>query len=115
MPGAPKAGSAITGFPAERAISSSVSRFTRTLVHFLSRSEVEALLTAPDQRTWFGRRDHAFLLVAVQTGLRLSEMTGLIRDDVALGKGTGTKFSPPDMRSWESGGHSELMEFDWSA
>jgi hypothetical protein len=37
------------------------------------------------------------------------------RDDVALGKGTGTKFSPPDMRSWEGGGHSELLEFNWSA
>ena len=62
-------------------------RFTRTLVHFLTRPEVEALLAAPDQRTWFGRRDHAFLLVAVQTGLRLSEMTGLTRDDVTLGTG----------------------------
>ena len=62
-------------------------RFTRTLVHFLTRSEVEALLAAPDLHTWFGRRDHAFLLVAVQTGLRLSEMTGLTRDDVTLGTG----------------------------
>ena len=62
-------------------------RFTRTLVHFLTRPEVEALLAAPDQRTWFGRRDHAFLLVAVQTGLRLSEMTGLRREDVTLGTG----------------------------
>jgi site-specific recombinase XerD len=57
------------------------------LVHFLTRPEVEALLAAPDQRTWFGRRDHAFLLVAVQTGLRLSEMTGLTREDVTLGTG----------------------------
>ena len=62
-------------------------RFTRTLVHFLTRPEVEALLAAPDLRTWFGRRDHAFLLVAVQTGLRLSEMTGLTREDVTLGIG----------------------------
>ena len=62
-------------------------RFTRTLVHFLTRPEVDALLAAPDQRTWFGRRDHAFLLVAVQTGLRLSEMTGLTREDVILGTG----------------------------
>jgi len=59
----------------------------RTLVQFLTRAEVEALLAAPDQRTWFGRRDHAFLLVAVQTDLRVSEMTGLTREDVALGAG----------------------------
>lgn len=62
-------------------------RFTRNLVSFLARAEVDALLAAPDQRTWSGRRDHAFLLVAVQTGLRLSEMTGLKRDDLILGAG----------------------------
>lgn len=62
-------------------------RHTRCLVHFLNRPEVDALLAAPDQRTWFGRRDHALLMVAVQTGLRLSELTGLQRQDVALGTG----------------------------
>jgi site-specific recombinase XerD len=62
-------------------------RFTRRLVPFLTRPEIDALLAAPDQGTWFGRRDHAFLLVAVQTGLRLSELTGLQRTDVALGVG----------------------------
>jgi site-specific recombinase XerD len=62
-------------------------RFTRRQVHFLTRPEVEALLAAPDQRTWFGRRDHLFLRVAAQTGLRLSEMTGLTRKDVTLGAG----------------------------
>jgi len=62
-------------------------RHTRTLVHFLNRSEIDALLAAPNQETWFGRRDHALLLVAVQTGLRLSELTGLHRDDMTLGAG----------------------------
>jgi site-specific recombinase XerD len=62
-------------------------RHTRNLVHFLSRPEIDALLAAPEQKTWFGRRDHALLLVAVQTGLRLSEMTGLQRGDVVLGTG----------------------------
>src|SRR5262245_11959957 len=62
-------------------------RYTRRLVHFLTRPEVEALLSAPDQDLWVGRRDHALLLVAVQTGLRLSELTGLQRQDVALGAG----------------------------
>jgi site-specific recombinase XerD len=71
----------------QRVLAIPSKRFTRTLVHFLTRPEVEALLAAPDQRTWFGRRDHAFLLVAVQTGLRLSEMTGLTREDVTLGIG----------------------------
>ena len=71
----------------QRVLAIPSKRFTRTLVHFLTRPEVEALLAAPDQRTWFGRRDHAFLLVTVQTGLRLSEMTSLTRDDVTLGTG----------------------------
>ena len=71
----------------QRVLAIPSKRFTRTLVQFLTRAEVEALLAAPDQRTWFGRRDHAFLLVAVQTGLRVSEMTGLTREDVVLGAG----------------------------
>jgi site-specific recombinase XerD len=71
----------------QRVLAIPSKRFTRTLVHFLARAEVDALLAAPDQRTWFGRRDHAFLLTAVQTGLRLSEMTGLTREDVVLGTG----------------------------
>jgi site-specific recombinase XerD len=52
----------------QRVLAIPTKRFTRALVRFLTRAEVEALLTAPDQRTWLGRRDHAFLLVAVQTG-----------------------------------------------
>jgi site-specific recombinase XerD len=62
-------------------------RFTRTQVHSLTRPEVDALLAAPDRDTWYGRRDHAFVLTAVQTGLRLSEMTGIMRGDVTLGVG----------------------------
>jgi site-specific recombinase XerD len=62
-------------------------RHTRALVHFLSRPEIDALLAVPDQETWFGRRDHALMLLAVQTGLRLSEMTSLQRHDVVLGTG----------------------------
>jgi len=71
----------------QRVLAIPSKRFTRTLVEFLTRPEVDALLTAPDSRTWSGRRDHAFILVAVQTGLRLSEMTGLKREDLILGAG----------------------------
>jgi site-specific recombinase XerD len=62
-------------------------RFDRALVTFLDRSEIEALLTAPDRSTFIGRRDHTLLLLAVQTGLRLSELTGLRLQDVHLGSG----------------------------
>jgi len=71
----------------QRVLAIPSKRFTRNQVRFLTRAEVEALLAAPNQRTWFGRRDHAFLLVAAQTGLRLSEITGLVRGDVTLGTG----------------------------
>jgi site-specific recombinase XerD len=71
----------------QRVLAIPSKRFTRTLVNFLTRPEVDALLAAPDQSTWSGRRDHTFLLVAVQTGLRLSEITGLKRDDLFFGTG----------------------------
>jgi site-specific recombinase XerD len=71
----------------QRVLAIPSKRYTRTLVPFLSRAEVDALLLAPDRHTWSGRRDHAFILVAVQTGLRLSEMTGLEREDLVLGTG----------------------------
>jgi len=62
-------------------------RHPRAMVSFLTRPEIDALLAAPNQETWLGRRDHAFLLTAIQTGLRLSEMTGLQHGDVSLGPG----------------------------
>lgn len=62
-------------------------RCQRPLIGFLTRPEVEALLGAVDCRNWIGRRDYALLLVAMQTGLRLSELTGLCREDVTLGPG----------------------------
>ena len=71
----------------QRVLAIPSKRFTRTLVRFLTRLEVDALLAAPDRRTWFGQRDHAFILMAVQTGLRLSEITGARREDLVLGTG----------------------------
>jgi site-specific recombinase XerD len=62
-------------------------RQPRALVGFLTRTEIEALLAAPDRTRLLGRRDHAFLITAVQTGLRLSEMTSLRHEDVSLGAG----------------------------
>jgi site-specific recombinase XerD len=71
----------------QRVLAIPSKRFTRTLVSFLTRPEVDALLAAPDRGTWSGRRDHAFILTAAQTGFRLSEMTGLKREDLTLGAG----------------------------
>jgi integrase/recombinase XerD len=62
-------------------------RQERRLVGFLTRLEIDALLAAPKRNTWLGRRDHALLLMAIQTGLRLSELTGLRQQDIVLGKG----------------------------
>ncbi len=71
----------------QRVLAIPSKRFTRRQIAFLTRPEIEALLAAPDQRTWFGRRDYALLLVFVQTGLRLSELTALTRHDVIVDTG----------------------------
>jgi site-specific recombinase XerD len=71
----------------QRVLAIPAKRFTRARVPFWSREEVDALLAAPDRRTWSGRRDHALILLAVQTGLRLSELTGLRREDLHTGPG----------------------------
>lgn len=62
-------------------------RYVRRTVEFLDRAEMDALLGAPDRSTWAGRRDHAILNVALQTGLRVSEIINLRRRDIATGVG----------------------------
>lgn len=62
-------------------------RADRPLVTFLTDPEVDALLAAPDRSQWLGRRDHALLLLATQTGLRVSELVALRCHDVSLGRG----------------------------
>ena len=62
-------------------------RYEKKLVGFLTPPEITALLNAPDCSTVAGRRDHALWLLAVQTGLRVSEITALRREDIVLGTG----------------------------
>ena len=78
-------------------------RGPRRLVTFLSDVEVDALLAAPDRATWTGRRDHTLLALAIQTGLRVSELTGLRSVDLhlacgahvnCLGKGRKQRITP---------------------
>ena len=62
-------------------------RYERRPIEFLSREEVDALLAVTNPSTWIGRRDRTLLLVAAQTGLRVSELTRLNCQDVVLGTG----------------------------
>src|SRR5215831_8683603 len=71
----------------QRVLAMPNKKFEKRQVNYLTRSEVEALLAAPDRHQWSGRRDHALILVAVQTGLRCSELAGLRVEDVELGRG----------------------------
>jgi len=71
----------------QRVLAMPTKRFDQKLIHFLTRPEVDALLEAPDRAIWNGRRDHALLLTTLQTGLRLSEVTGLMRENVVLDRG----------------------------
>ena len=71
----------------QRVLAMPSKRHDKRQVHFLTRSEIEAILAVPDRITWLGRRDHALLLLAAQTGLRLSELINLDRDAIHLGTG----------------------------
>jgi integrase/recombinase XerD len=70
-----------------RVLAIPTKRAERGEMSYLDPPEVDALLAAPDRTTWTGRRDHALLDVAVDTGLRVSELTGLRNSDVVLGTG----------------------------
>jgi len=71
----------------QRVLALPQKRFERNLVTFLTSAEIEALLAAPDQQLWLGRRDHALLLLAVTTGLRVGELVSLRCADLELGYG----------------------------
>jgi len=71
----------------ERVLAIPPKRFDRRLVTFLTEPEINALLAAPDRSNWIGRRDAALFGLAVQTGLRASELIGLCCGDVHLGSG----------------------------
>jgi site-specific recombinase XerD len=75
------------GLLAQRVLAIPCKRHKTKPIDFLTRPEIDTLLAAPDQGTWLGRRDHTLLLVAVQTGLRASELIGLRCQDVILGRG----------------------------
>jgi site-specific recombinase XerD len=60
-------------------------RHDRRIITHLTDSEIDALLAAPDTNTWIGRRDRAMFQLAIETGLRVSELTGLTRADTHLG------------------------------
>ena len=68
----------------QRALAIPQKRFDRKTVEFLTQQETDALLAAADTSSWIGRRDHALLLLAEQTGLRVSEIIRLTRADIEL-------------------------------
>src|SRR6266545_504589 len=70
-----------------RVLAIPTKRYDRAVVSFLTEPEADAVLASPDRATWTGRRDRAVLLVALQTGLRVSELTGLRNQDVELRAG----------------------------
>ena len=71
----------------QRVLAIPYKRQARPMVAFLSHEEIEAVLAAPDESTWLGRRDRALLTLAFQTGLRLSELTSLDRSAITFGAG----------------------------
>lgn len=71
----------------QRVLAIPPKRYQRTTVCWMTEAEADALLAAPDRDAWTGRRDHALLVLALQTGLRISELISLNGNDVHLGTG----------------------------
>ena len=71
----------------QRVLAIPSKRYDRSQIEFLTSHEIDVLLAAPNVKTWTGRRDRTLLLVAVQTGLRVSELVGLRCGDTMLGRG----------------------------
>jgi integrase/recombinase XerD len=68
----------------QRVLAIPSKRHMQRQIHFLARTEIEALLASPDRKTWIGQRDYTLLFLALQTGLRLSELIGLTRSSLML-------------------------------
>ncbi|WP_085026283.1 site-specific integrase [Ensifer aridi] len=71
----------------QRVLAMPSKRHEKRTIDYLTRTEIEALIAAPEPSTWSGRRDRTLLLLAVQTGLRVSELINLTCSDVVLGTG----------------------------
>ena len=71
----------------KRILAMPAKRYKRRPIDFLNREEIEALIAAPDLTTWIGRRNRMLLVVAIQTGLRLSELISLRLKDLSLDTG----------------------------
>ena len=71
----------------QRVLAMPNKRYDRKPIDFLNRIEIDALLAAPDPHSWGGRRDRALLLIAIQTGLRVSELIGLRCEDLVFTEG----------------------------
>jgi site-specific recombinase XerD len=99
----------------QRVLAMPQKRPTRRIVGFLTQPEVDALVASPDQTTWLGRRDHLLLVVAIETGMRVSEIARLRISDVTIaatsqirciGKGRKERITPlgrrtaPLLRRW---------------
>lgn len=69
---------------AQRVLAMPTKRYVRRPISFLTSAEIDVLLAAPDLSTWSGRRDRALLLLAVRTGMRASELTGLRCENLVL-------------------------------
>lgn len=72
-----------------RVLAISESKFTRNQINFLSKDELDILLTTQNLNTWVGRRDHVMILIAIETGLRLSELISLVWTDISLKGSSG--------------------------
>ena len=84
----------------QRILAIPAKRFDRPLVGFLSREEIEAVLQAPDGRTWCGQRDRALFTVMYNTGARVSEMVTVRRADLESERGKAIRLHGKGRELW---------------
>ncbi|MBN2436383.1 MAG: tyrosine-type recombinase/integrase [Spirochaetes bacterium] len=71
----------------KQVLSIPIKRYQRKVVTYLNQEEIEVLLNTPDRNTWIGRRDHILLMLMIQTGFRVSEVTQLCYKDITMSQG----------------------------
>jgi integrase/recombinase XerD len=101
----------------QRVLAMPSKRHEKRIIDHLTRAEIEAVTAAPDLATWHGRRDRALLALALQTGLRVSELINLSRGDVVLGAGAHVRCMGKGRKERATPVRKEVSTFlrDWLA
>ncbi len=72
----------------QRVLAIPMKRHDFKLIGFLTRDEINAIMSSVNTNTWSGQRDHVLFATLYNTGARVSEVISAKRGDVELNHGT---------------------------